>query len=162
VVRPIAPGEHRITTTNPTARFSAWSCGSIDGLSVGRIYGASTGVNHAKQCAGEPTLVVTRNRDSVQITYGIADMSDTYLSTAMTYFELCNGCAIEERPKGFVVRRAQPDVRVEGVVLTVATNGIYRRSGYLLPHHVSSVENIASGRALDGACILFMQLKHHS
>jgi len=50
----------------------------------------------------------------------------------MTYFELCNGCAIEERPQGFVIRRTQPDVRVEGVVRTAATNGMYRRAAFAL------------------------------
>ena len=140
---PIAPGEHRITTTNPTATFSAWSYGSIDGLSVGRIYGASTGVNHAQQCDGEPTLVVTRNSDSVQVAYGVADSSDACLTTAMTYFELCNGCAIEERPQGFVVRRTQPDVRVEGVVRTVATNGMYRRAAFALDGTVGVANEVS-------------------
>lgn len=134
---PVTPGEHRITTTNTTARFSAWSYGSLDGLTVGRIYGASAGMNLAQQCDGEPVLAVTSNIDSVEIAYGIADTSDACLTTAMTYFELCNGCEIEERPQGFVVRRAQPDVRVEGVVRTVATNGMYRRAAFALDGTVS-------------------------
>lgn len=128
----VTPGEHRITTTSSTARFGAWTYGSLDGLTVGRIYGASTGIDLAQQCNGEPTLRVTSHSDSIEITYGLADTSEACLATAMTYFEICNGCAINERPQGFVVRRTQSDVRVEGVVRTVATNGMYRRAAFAL------------------------------
>lgn len=129
---PLLPGEHRITSTNPDARFAAWSSGSIDGLSLGRIYGAVTGVNMAISCYGEPTLGIRRQMDSVVVTYGIADTAASCLTTAMTYFEQCDGCAIEKRSQGFVVRRTQPDVRVTGIVRTVASNGMYRRGAFSL------------------------------
>jgi hypothetical protein len=58
----------------------------------------------------------------------------------MTYFEQCDGCAIEERPQGFVVRRTQPNVRVIGVVRTVATNGMYRRDAFSLDGTVGVAE----------------------
>lgn len=137
---PILPGEHRISTLNPEVRFAAWSYGSVDGLSVGNIYGAVTGMNMAVECDGEPTLRVERQSDSVVITYGIPDSAQPCLGTAMTYFEQCDGCAIEERPQGFVVRRTQPNVRVVGVVRTVATNGMYRRGAFSLDGTVGITE----------------------
>jgi hypothetical protein len=137
---PILPGEHRITPLNPNVRFAAWSYGSVDGLSVGKIYGAVTGMNMAVECDGEPTLRVVRQSDSVVITYGIPDTAQPCLATAMTYFEQCDGCAIEERPQGFVVRRTQPNVRVIGVVRTVATNGMYRRDAFSLDGTVGVAE----------------------
>jgi hypothetical protein len=137
---PILPGEHRITPLNPNVRFAAWSYGSVDGLSVGNIYGAVTGINMAAECDGEPTLRVVRQSDSVVIAYGIPDTAQPCLATAMTYFEQCDGCAIEERPQGFVVRRTQPNVRVVGVVRTVATNGMYRRAAFSLDGTVGVAE----------------------
>lgn len=137
---PVLSGEHRVTSNNPDIRFVAWSYGSVDGLSIGKIYGAVTGMNAAVQCDGDPTLNVARQVDSVAITYGISDAADSCLTTAMTYFEQCDGCAIEERPQGFVVRRTQPDVRVTGVVRTVASNGMYRRGAFSLDGTVGVAE----------------------
>ena len=140
---PILPGEHRITPLNPNVRFAAWSYGSVDGLSVGNVYGAVTGMNMSVECDGEPTLRVVHQSDSVVITYGIPDTAQPCLATAMTYFEQCDGCAIEERPQGFVVRRTQPNVRVVGVVRTVATNGMYRRGAFSLDGTVGVAETNA-------------------
>lgn len=129
---PITPGVHHITAANPDVRFAAWSYGSIDGLAVGKIYGAAVGMNLAKPCDGEPALSVDKQSDSVVITYGIPDSAQPCLATAMTYFERCDGCVIEERSQGFVVRRSQPNVRVTGIVRTVASNGMYRRGAFSL------------------------------
>ncbi len=137
---PLLPGEHRITSPNPDVRFVAWSYGSVDGLSLGKIYGAVTGMNLAVECQGVPTLSVTRHVDSVIITYGVSDTAAECLTTAMTYFEQCDGCAIEERQQGFVVRRSQPDVRVTGIVRTVASNGMYRRGAFSLDGTVGVAE----------------------
>ncbi len=129
---PLLPGEHRITSTDPNARFVAWSYGSVDGLSTGKVYGAVAGINLLLDCNwAEPMLSIDQQIDSVTITYGVS--SDTScLTTAMTYFEQCDGCVIEERSQGFIVRRSQPNVRVTGIVRTVASNGIYRRGAFSL------------------------------
>ncbi len=156
---PILPGEHRISSLNPNVRFAAWSYGSVDGLSLGNIYGAVTGMNMAVECDGEPTLRVMRQSDSVVITYGIPDTAQPCLTTAMTYFEQCDGCAIEERPQGFVVRRSQPNVRVTGIVRTVASNGMYRRGAFSLDGTVGVADVSADLRVVPNPATDYVLIK---
>lgn len=157
---PLLPGEHHITSTKPDARFAAWSNGSIDGLSLGKIYGAVTGVNMAISCDGEPTLSIRQQMDSVVITFGIADTAASCLTTAMTYFEQCDGCAIEERPQGFVVRRTQPNVRVNGIVRTVTSNGMYRRGAFSLDGTVGVVDEEATSSVAPIPASAFVMIRN--
>ena len=123
------------------------------------MYGAVAGINLLLDCNwAEPTLSIDQQIDSVTITYGVS--SDTScLTTAMTYFEQCDGCAIEERPQGFVVRRSQPNVRVVGVVRTVATNGMYRRGAFSLDGTVGVADVSADLRVVPNPATDYVLIK---
>lgn len=144
----IPPGMHTLHTFKEDVRFGAWTYGSLDGLQLGKIYGAVASMDLALPC--EDTIVVTQETtpDSIVFTYRADTRSgsdnDTCAQIAMVYLDRCNGGTATVSDTSVIVRRTTPTTMVDGVVVFVTRSGRYLRRPFHLDGTTSVIEVLST------------------
>lgn len=139
----ISAGTTTVHATAPNIRFGVWTYGSLDGLQLGKIYGAVASMDLALPCDDSIVISQETTADSIVFSCGAITRpgsdNDTCAKIAMAYLDKFLGGTAAVSDSSVIVRRATPTTMVDGVVVFVTRSGRYLRR----PFHLDGTTSVA-------------------
>jgi hypothetical protein len=128
----IDEGPYTVTSTDPDARFCAWTYGSLDGLQLCKIYGSVAGMNLAIECNDSVIVDQIVGQDTILFTYDVLDDGGGCADVAYAYAERCDGGTVMSMGSTITIVRATPTAIVDGNIIVVSRSGRFVRRWFHL------------------------------